>query len=202
MAQAAKRGNAETPFRRRDIVDVNRRRIVEAMIELVREGDYAPSADAVAARAQVGRRTVFRLFNDLEGVYHEMNAIMVGRLSPLLEQPAPGTPWGEALTLLVDRRARMFEEMLPLKSAADAVRHRSPMLQANHERMVRTLRAPLLDSAPAKARADRVLMDALEAALSFETWRRLRVDQRLTKPQARAVFARLAGALAGVPVSP
>lgn len=45
------------------------------MLELVREGDISPSAELVAARADVGLRTVFRHFKDLDSLYREMSAV-------------------------------------------------------------------------------------------------------------------------------
>ncbi|MBP6689360.1 MAG: hypothetical protein KA153_05180, partial [Hyphomonadaceae bacterium] len=46
---------------RRQRSDASRRKIAQAMLELLREGEPDPSADLVAERAGVGRRTVFRL---------------------------------------------------------------------------------------------------------------------------------------------
>ncbi|HAY44774.1 MAG TPA: transcriptional regulator, partial [Gammaproteobacteria bacterium] len=43
----------------------SKRKIVTAMLELVRAGIIAPTAEEVAARANVGLRTVFRRFKDM-----------------------------------------------------------------------------------------------------------------------------------------
>ncbi len=67
---------------RRQRSDASRRKIALAMLDLLREGEADPSADLVAERAGVGRRTVFRLFSDMEGVFREMHAIMASRLTP------------------------------------------------------------------------------------------------------------------------
>ncbi|WP_415427269.1 TetR/AcrR family transcriptional regulator, partial [Staphylococcus borealis] len=63
----------------------SRARIVQAMLDLVREGDVSPSAELVAARADVGLRTVFRHFSDLDSLYREMSAVISSELMALVE---------------------------------------------------------------------------------------------------------------------
>ena len=50
-----------------------RKRIVHAVTELVREGKVAPTAEEVSARADVGLRTVFRHFDDMDSLYREID---------------------------------------------------------------------------------------------------------------------------------
>jgi len=52
----------------------NRERIVEALLELVREGELLPTAEQVSQRAGVGTRTVFRHFDDMESLNSEVQA--------------------------------------------------------------------------------------------------------------------------------
>lgn len=107
---------------RRQRSDASRRRIVDAMLELAREGDPAPSADIVAERAGVGRRTVFRLFSDMESLYREMHATMLARIEHIRAMPIEGATWRAQLDALIDRRITLFEEILPIKMAADVHR--------------------------------------------------------------------------------
>lgn len=180
---------------RRQRADESKRRIAQAMLELVREGDIAPSAETVADRAGVGRRTVFRLFNDMEGVYREMHAIMVTRLAPMFAAPFTGGAWRERLDEIVERRARMFEEMLPIKSAADAHRYRSAFLQKEHRKLTKLQRETMLAALPASVIAHTEMIEALDLTLSFEAWRRLRQEQKLPPKQAAGVLRRLVRAL-------
>ena len=193
---AAKQETAQIDGRRQR-ADQSRRRIAQAMLELVREGEITPSADTVADRAGVGRRTVFRLFNDMEGVYREMHAIMVSRLAPMFAAPFKSTTWRERLDELVDRRARMFEEMLPIKSAADAHRYRSEFLQNEHKKLTRLQRQTMLAVLPESMAAQTERIEALDLALSFEAWRRLRQEQKLPPRQAAMVLRRIVRALMG-----
>jgi hypothetical protein len=177
--------------------EVSRLRIVEAMIALVSEGLTMPPAEAVAARAGVGLRTVFRLFEDMDGLYRGMQAVMTERLGGLLEGPIEASDWHEAINILIDRRAEAFEMMLPLQMAADSVRTRSAALRDGRLRLVRGQRDTLLAALPAAIQGDAELVEALDLALSFETWRRLRTDQGADIAQARAIMRRIATALVG-----
>lgn len=180
---------------RRQRADANKRRIALAMLDLVRTGETAPSADRVAEAAGVGRRTVFRLLNDMEGVYREMHAVMVERLAPTFAAPLKATAWRGKLDELIERRARMFEEMLPIKTAADAIRLNSPFLQGEHKKLTLAQREAVLAVLPASVTAQAELVEALDLTLSFEAWRRLRYEQRLPVKQAIAVLQRMTDAL-------
>jgi AcrR family transcriptional regulator len=173
--------------------DGNRRRIAHAMIELLRQGETDPNAERIAAHAGVGRRTVFRLFDDIDGLYREMHAIMLARVAPILTAPIAGATPQARLTDIIERRARAFEEILPIKTAADRVRHRSVFLTEGHERLTAMQREVILFVAPKKlARETR---EALDLALSIETWRRLRPEQKLSLKSAKAVLRRMVEAL-------
>lgn len=193
---ATKSATAETDGRRLR-ADESRRRIAQAMLDLVREGEVTPSAETVAERAGVGRRTVFRLFNDMEGVYREMHAIMVARLAPMFAAPFDGATWRERLDEVIERRAHMFEEMLPIKSAADAHRYRSAFLQNEHKKLTRLQRQTMLAVLPEGITSQTERVEALDLTLSFEVWRRLRQEQRLPPRQAAAVLRRIVRALMG-----
>jgi AcrR family transcriptional regulator len=177
--------------------EVSRLRIVEAMIALVSEGLTMPPAESVAARAGVGLRTVFRLFEDMDGLYRGMQAVMTERLGGLLEGPIEASDWHEAINILIDRRAEAFEMMLPLQMAADSVRTRSAALRDGRLRLVRGQRDTLLAALPAAIQGDAELVEALNLALSFEAWRRLRTDQGADIARARAIMRRIATALVG-----
>jgi AcrR family transcriptional regulator len=180
---------------RRRRAEANRLRIVQAMIDLVREGDSTPSAEVVAERAGVSHRTVFRLFNDMDGLYREMQGVMLRRLDPLLHQPLAGEDWRARLSNLMAQRARIFEEILPVKTAADAKRARSSFLQGEHRRFTRMQREMLTFLLPEAVKGQAQLLDALDLALSFESWRRLRMEQELTAEAALAVMERTVCAL-------
>jgi AcrR family transcriptional regulator len=173
----------------------NRRRIAQAMIDLSFEGEFSPSAERVAERAGVGRRTVFRLFTDMEGVYREAHALMIERLRPIIQEEIAGPDWRVRLDQMTERRARLFEEMLPVKTASDAFRNQSEFLQRDHAEITRMLRGVLLFALPKSVTEDKTLFEAVDFTMSFEGWRRLRQEQRLSAKAALAVVKRMIAAL-------
>lgn len=169
--------------------EASRERIVTAMLALVREGVVVPGAEAVAERAKVGLRTVFRHFENMEGLYREMNGLMEREVLPLFQAPYLGRSWRERLEELLTRRAEIFERIMAVKTAADVHRHNSDFLRAESRKIVRLQRAALEVQLPAEICADTVLLESLDLVLSFDSWRRLRQDQKLTRADAQRVIA-------------
>lgn len=173
----------------------SRLRIVEAMRDLIREGNVSPRAEEVATRANVGLRTVFRHFDDMESLYREIGALAMVEAEPLLDLSEPAGTAEERFQTMLERRARLFERIMPFRIAADANAHRSPYLVEDRNRMNAGLRDLLRNGLPADLRKDRTLVDALDALLSFDMWRRLRLDQRLSAPQAKRTIEAMGLAL-------
>jgi AcrR family transcriptional regulator len=181
--------------RRRLRSEASRVSIVRAMLQLVGEGDMTPSAEAVAARAGVGLRSVFRHFDNMESLYRQINAEMTAEIRPIAEQPFSTRKWPAQLDEVIDRRTKIFERIMPYKIAADLHRYQSPFLADKAAELTREQRAVLDRIAPTILRNDALFMDSLELILSFDSWRRLRKDQKLTVPRARRAIAHLVHAL-------
>lgn len=173
----------------------SRARIVQAMLELVREGDVSPSAELVAARADVGLRTVFRHFNDLDSLYREMSAVIESELMALVHTPFKGESWRERVLELVERRGWAYEKIAPFKRASEVHRHQSPALAVDNAKMVQIAREILRAQLPPAMAKDRVRFEAMDLLLSFDAWHRLRRDQDLSPKRATEV---LQGVLAGL----
>jgi len=174
----------ELDGRRRRSLD-SRGRVVAALLDLVREGAVAPSAERVAARANVGLRTVFRHFNDMEGLYRQMASAIESELAAMLAVRVTGADWRERLNGVIGKRATLYEEIAPFKRAADAHRHKSAFLAAAHARIATMARRGLEDVVPPVVRDDAALFETLDLLLSYETWSRLRQEQALNVDQAR-----------------
>jgi len=171
--------------------DASKARIVAAMIDLVREGVVAPRAEVVAERAGVGLRTVFRLFRDMDSLYGEMHCDVMAATEPLFNAPLPETEWPARFKALAQRRATVFEQILPLQIAGEIQRHRSSFLQASHQSFVRMQRKLVEQTLPDWLRADPQAVDALDAALCFDTWKHLRVHNGRSVVDAAAIVWRL-----------
>ena len=183
----------EPDGRRRRGLD-SRDRIIAAMLDLMREGEVAPGAERVAARAEVGLRTVFRHFRDMDSLYAEMSRAIEGELADLIARPLEAHDEAGRLAEILARRAEVFERIFPFKHASGAHRHRSAFLERGHARTVSVLRDMLVRELPI-ACSDPVRREALDLLLSFEAWSRLRREQGLNRDGAMAVILEAAGAL-------
>jgi AcrR family transcriptional regulator len=172
-----------------------KRKIVSALLALVEAGNPAPSAEQVAAEARVGLRTVFRHFADMESLYASISARMTAEIKPIAERPFAASDWRGRLDELVERRAQMFERLLPFKIAGDAHRYRSPFLTAEHAALVRAQSEALRRVLPTKIADDKARFAALDLALSFDAWKRLRHDQGVGVREARSALRLAASAL-------
>ena len=173
----------------------SRKRIVEAMMELIVAGDLTPSAARVAEEAGIGLRTVFRHFDDMDALYAEITATVAERVMPIVTAPYPGPDWRANIRELVHRRVRAFEIMLPFRLAANIKRYQSPFLMAQYDRVVMLERELMLRLLPTIVLADRIAVEALCAALSFQNWRALRHDQDLSAEDAGTVTMHIAETL-------
>jgi len=173
--------------RRQRTVD-SRARIVSAMLELTHAGHISVSAELVAERANVGLRTVFRHFNDMDSLYREMSLAIEKRLREEVPVGFTSADWREQIAELIRRRTGIFEKIAPYKRAEAAHRHRSKVLAQDIERLNVFLREMLRSVLPTGVARDQLLFEGLDMVLSFETWERLRRDQDLSPRRAREVL--------------
>jgi AcrR family transcriptional regulator len=169
----------------------SRARIVAAMLDLVACGEVAPSAAQVAEAAGVGLRSVFRHFKDMDALYREMTEAIEVEVLPLMLRPLEGATWQERLLTLAERRARIFETIMPFRISANLRRFESAYLMADHRRMLQLEASALEAHLPEALRADETAARGFAVILSFSTWRQLRHDQGVPADQARAVVRRL-----------
>ncbi|MFZ3182988.1 MAG: hypothetical protein WA173_02425, partial [Pseudomonas sp.] len=182
---------------RRARTAASRSKIVSAFIELVREGALAPTAEQVASRAEVGLRTVFRHFDDMETLYREIAVELRGMIVPLFDKPFAADDWQGRLEEIVERRAAVFEAILPFQLALQLHLHNSPFLADNQAQFVQLQGAMLLQALPPALAQQQLLFDALNLLLSFSAWRRLRREQQLDVAAAKQVMRFSALTLAG-----
>lgn len=173
----------------------SRQRIIDAMIGLIQEGVLEPTAEQVSVRAGLAIRTVFRHFNEMESLFREITRRMTARAQAIVGGDLAGDSPEATLHTLIDRHSRLYEEMLPMRLAADALRHRSPFLKDDHARFVELARKTLRDVCPSRVVGDRQDFEAVDALLSYEMWLRLRREQKLSPRAAAAVVHRLVDAV-------
>ncbi|MEQ1547210.1 MAG: TetR/AcrR family transcriptional regulator [Chakrabartia sp.] len=176
---------------RRERSRSSRAKIVAAMLELVGKGDVSPSAARVAELAGVGLRSVFRHFDDMDALYREMGEEIETRVLPIIMEPPEGCTWKERMFTIADRRAKVFETILPYRISASIKRFQSAFLMEDYKRMLKLECAMVAANLPSSMCDDRLGIRGLEVILGFQTWRLLRHDQELPVEEARAVVRRL-----------
>jgi AcrR family transcriptional regulator len=193
--------SADSPLAdgRRERSRSSRSKIVAAMLDLVGGGDVSPSAARVAEVAGVGLRSVFRHFDDMDALYREMGEVIEARVLPIILQPPVGETWKERLFEIADRRATVFETILPFRISANLKRFQSPYLMQDYRRMLAMEAETIEALLPTSVKANVAGARGLNVILSFQTWRLLRHDQELPVEDAKAVVRRLLGdAVAGM----
>lgn len=176
---------AVTKDGRRQRSDRSRRRIVEALFDLISEGDMSPSAVSVAERADVGLRSVFRHFEDMDSIYDEMTAELMTAVMPMISAPYKAKTWRDRLTEMVERRADLYEMVFPMRVCMILRYHQSEFIQKQYKRDIDMERSTLKAILPKQITSDRTLFAALEVTVGFPTWRRLRQDQNLSVGSAK-----------------
>ena len=175
----------------------NRTLIIDALIELIREGDLRPTAESVAQRAGVGLRTLFRHFDDMDALYADMN----GRVSQEVRQTfGSAPPMGELASRihwLVELRTTIFERIAPFMRSAQIQRPFSPYLQKQYAKTCRQLRQQIEKTLSPELDGKPDLLEIFDMLLSFESFNRLRTTQRLSRAAVSASIEKAIRALLG-----
>lgn len=179
----------------------NRTALMDALVQLLAEGDLQPRAQQVADRAGISVRSLFQHFPDLDALYAE-TAVREGRrvdgvIDALDERLQGVTSTEDKLVATVDMRAELWESTMPapvlyLLRVANRERER---VDSVFEAVVMRLRSQLRRTfADELSRLDTDLETAtitLQVAICQEVWANLRLNQRLSVAESHAVLMRL-----------
>lgn len=177
--------------------------ICDACLDLIQEGSLQPSADQVADRAGLSRRSIFYHFKDLAELYDAVVEAGMARCAPLLKRVPPDLPLAERIALLAEGRSTFFEATAPfaraltaqsLSGTAGDEAWRVSLAALERQRQdVAEVFEPELSHLASSDRAEAT--EALAAAVSPSAWEHLRRGRGLSLPRARAVLGRTLRAL-------
>jgi len=159
--------------------DDSRQKIVSAFLHLIRQGKVAPSAEDVAKTANVGLRTVFRRFKEMELLYREMVIEIQNNFAPEVVKPWKTKGTENRLQELLLRKSIIYEDIMPYRIAANYHKQHSDFIKHSVEHWIEIERTVLENILPFEREQEYALFCAIEVALSFETWLQLRVDYHL-----------------------
>jgi len=172
----------------------SRQAMVDALLDLLKEGVLRPSSAQIAERAGVTQRTLFNQFGDMDSLISAVAARQVQRFLKLLPQAGEGT-FEERVTSYCDGLERLLEETMHVRWAVVT----NPNPEWMGAKVVRTARdfmrgqlaeafQPELSQLPADVQDD--LIDSLELEIDPVTWRVRRVQQELEPEKARSLVER------------
>ena len=171
-----------------------RHAVVDALLDLLGEGDLRPTAARIAERAGVSLRLVFHHFDDLESIYSELADRQAERVKPLTV-PIPVTlPFARRVEELSAQRGRLLETLSPVRRSAVLMEPFRPALakRLKHARdLTRAASIAAFTPELSKLHGDekRATIAALDVATSWVAWEQMRRHQGLSETEARGVMA-------------
>ena len=131
-APAASGDNSDGRRARRDR---NRERVVDAMLDLYREGNLRPSVSAVAERSGVSHRSVFRYFDDLGELCRVAVERQLAATVDIWSVPETGVgPLDERVERLVEQRLTLYDAVASVWRVGQTQAPFEPVLAENLER--------------------------------------------------------------------
>ena len=168
----------------------SRRLIIDAMIDLIGEGFLIPTAQQTALRADVGIRSVFRHFNDMDDIFETANALIFAENKMLFTG-------GDRLGT-IDKRA--IKATQQFSNGYSAVQNfmlsgkirmwNTPVIAANYTLNQMRLRKELDDWFPeiqSMPQLDKVYIYSL---MSFDFWYQLHQAQALSQDNCIKLVAK------------
>lgn len=169
-----------------------RLQIVEAWLSLVEEGHVEPTAQAVADRADVGRRTVFMHFQDLDSLQQRAAELHLQRIATLLVLPEVTGSFESRLERFIEHRRSLFERATPLRRAAAIAQGKSEMANKIMEvadfSLGQDVSRMFAEELSRYSVTDRPSVEAgLHVSTSWAAWNQLRARQHLDVEAASRV---------------
>ncbi|HWI71483.1 MAG TPA: TetR/AcrR family transcriptional regulator [Baekduia sp.] len=168
--------------------------IVEALVELLEEGNPQPTIEEIASRAGVAPRTVFQHYADREALFAAVSAHREAHLQALMGTIDPGAPLPERIDAIVAQRARVYEWIAAVRRGAllmepfsESVHVWLEAFRAAKRQELERVFAAEIAARPERERA--TLAAALGAAGSWSAWDALRAQQGLDVEAASAALA-------------
>ena len=170
----------------------SRRKIIDCTRELIIEGYAEPTAEQVSHRTSLTTRTLFRHFPDMKSLY--LKVLSEGRELALavMDEPLPPGNTTQMLRTIVERRARVYEHLLPTQISRTMLLHRSDQAKSDTRNDVKRRRKRLRAILPPEAIADPLMFEAIDGVLGVMFWVSLRRDQKLSAKRAQEVMLRAA----------
>jgi len=175
--------------------DRSRQVIVEAMLQLINEGNLVPTAQQIANHAKVGIRSVFRHFEDMEAIFATADQIWREGFTGKSTTVDPGLPLAQRITWAVKEIQGHYEDNGNILKSTATRRWRSAFLKQNYAKHQSRMRTDISNALPEIGSLPVSQQEAIFGIMSFEYWDRLRDHQSLSIDDSRALITELLQAL-------
>jgi TetR/AcrR family transcriptional regulator, regulator of autoinduction and epiphytic fitness len=173
-------------------------KVLEALLELVAEGEMRPTAQAVSNRAGVSLRTVYHHFEDVEDVRRRALDLQRSRYQAGFRSIDPALPIEERIVVFCRQVRRLFEAITPIRRSMLADDPISTELREGRRRAREIRIAQLLATFPELAertREAKELLAAVDVATSWPAWNYQRESLGRSAAACESVMATLMSAL-------
>jgi AcrR family transcriptional regulator len=176
--------------------DRGRLAVIEAVLDLLEEGEHPPMASHVAKRAGVSSATLFRYFDTIDELQHEATSRFFERNAPLFEIPQIGAgAFGPRADRYAAARVTLYEAIAPVARLGRARAFDRPLfaetlhtVRQGMADQIRTHFAPELQTLTPAARDDAVGL--VGTITSFESWDQMRHEFGRSQTQIRRAWRR------------
>jgi AcrR family transcriptional regulator len=187
--------SASKPDGRRLRSNRSRQLIIESMLALIKQGNLVPTAQQVAEHANVGIRSVFRHFEDMESIFETASELCHREYRSLFIGGDRSGTLQERILHASECHANAYETISNIMLSGAARRWNSKVLQKSYLDYQYQLRRDLDEWLPELVSLPENKRQAVDSIASFEMWQRLRNIQGLEKGQSINIIVEMLEAL-------
>lgn len=168
----------------------NREAVLDALVELFEEGSYTPGTTKVAERAGISPRSLFRYFDDVDDLHRAAIERARAIAAPLtVVDIDPAAPTATKIDAIVRARIKLHETVGNAERATRLSAHRHEVIAAQLREGRAWFRQQALEIfAPELAGERAILLPAVDALLSIETYDLYRTTHGLSRAKATAAL--------------
>jgi AcrR family transcriptional regulator len=186
---------ASKPDGRRLRSNRSRQLIIESMLKLIKQGNLVPTAQQVADHANVGIRSVFRHFEDMESIFETASELCHTEYRGLFIGGDRSGSLQERILHATECHANAYETMSNMILSGSARQWNSEVLQKSYIAYQHQLRRDLDEWLPELESLTESKRQAVDGIASFEMWHRLRNIQSLDKTDSIKIIVEMLKAL-------
>lgn len=169
------------------------KKLVEAHADLLREGEFAPTASQITDKAGVSLRTLWTVFGDMDELLKETSRYWTEQDRARQTPVDPDLPLEDRVRLFCDERQRHLEFIAPAARAMVMRLHHSAVLRKRRKDSIsdlsdfveQTFARELADAADATALRDRIIV-----VTAWDTWSLYTTDLSYSPAATRRQFER------------